>query len=206
MDRTMRKRHWEDVYATHDDQSVSWYQKEPSLSLELIRSIAPKFGGSIIDVGGGTSRLVDHLVAMRFDRVCVVDVSEIAIASNKARMGELGNNVRWIVADITDRPDLGVFDIWHDRAVLHFLVEESDRQSYVALVRGTVGPGGHVIIAVFADDGPTRCSGLEICRYSAVGLARVLGDGFVLKDTLREVHHTPSGLTQAFLYCVFQRV
>ncbi len=201
-----RKTHWERVYSTKGETGVSWYQGEPRLSLELIRSVAPPARGRIIDVGGGASVLVDRLLDLPFEKIAVLDISETALTHAKARLGERADRVEWITADITevDHLKLGTFDIWHDRAVFHFLTEAADRRRYVELARQTLPDGGHLVIACFADDGPKRCSDLDVCRYNAESMATELGDGFTLVREAREMHITPWGSPQAFFYGVFR--
>ena len=200
-----RKQHWEAVYQTKGETNVSWYQDDPRLSLELIGAFAPTEGGRIIDVGGGASLLVDRLLGCPFERVTVLDISETSLAKAKSRLGERAARVEWVVADITAVDSLGTFDVWHDRAVFHFLTEAADRQKYVELARRTVPEGGHLIIASFADDGPKRCSDLDVCRYNADTMGAELGEGFSLVREARETHTTPWGSSQPFFYGVFQR-
>lgn len=203
---TDRKGHWEHVYSTKAETGVSWYQAEPRLSLELIGAVAPAEGGRIIDVGGGASVLVDRLLDLPFGEIAVVDISETALGKAKARLGERAERVRWVVADVAEGPELGTFDVWHDRAVFHFLTDQADRRSYVELARKTVPGGGHLVITTFADDGPTRCSDLDVCRYNARSLASELGAGFSLVREAIETHTTPWGSSQAFVYGVFTRL
>ena len=201
-----RKSHWEQVYSTKGEVKVSWYQDEPRLSLELIRAVVPATGGRIIDVGGGTSVLVDRLLELPFEAIAVLDISETALGKARSRLGEQpARRVRWLSADVTDVDDLGTFDIWHDRAVFHFLTDVSDRKRYVELARRTVPEGGHLIVASFADDGPKRCSDLDVCRYNAKTMGAELGEGFSLVREARETHTTPWGSSQAFFYGVFRR-
>ena len=200
-----RKAHWERVYSTKGEAEVSWYQDEPRLSLELIRAVVPATGGRIIDVGGGTSVLVDRLLELPFEAIAVLDISETALGKARLRLGERARRVRWLSADVTDVDDLGTFDIWHDRAVFHFLTDVSDRKRYVELARRTVPEGGHLIVASFADDGPKRCSNLDVCRYNAESMAAELGEVFSLVREARETHTTPWGSSQAFFYGVFRR-
>jgi SAM-dependent methyltransferase len=202
---TDRKSHWEGVYSAKLETGVSWYQDEPRLSLELIRAVAPAEWGRIIDVGGGASVLVDRLLDLPFGEIAVLDISETALGKAKARLGERAERVRWVVADVTKAPEVGTFDVWHDRAVFHFLTDPADRRSYVELARKTVPDGGHLIIATFADDGPKRCSDLDVCGYNARSLASELGEGFSLVSEARETHTTPWGSSQPFFYGVFRR-
>src|SRR5579864_5365278 len=204
MVETDRKAHWEEVYISKPETGVSWYQAEPRLSLELIRAVAPG-GGRIVDVGGGASVLVDRLLDLPFERIAVLDISETALGKAKSRLGERAGRVEWIVADIAGTHDIGTFDVWHDRAVFHFLTETADRRRYVELARRTLPEGGHLIVASFADDGPKRCSDLDVCRYNATSLAAELGKDFSLVREARESHTTPWGSQQAFFHGVFRR-
>jgi SAM-dependent methyltransferase len=202
---TDRRTHWEHVYSTKAETGVSWHQDEPRLSLELIGAVAPADGGRIIDVGGGTSVLVDRLLELPFGEIAVLDISETALGKARARLGERAGQVRWVVADVTEAPELGTFDVWHDRAVFHFLTDAEDRRSYVELARKTVPEGGHLVIATFADDGPRRCSDLDVCHYNARSLAAELGESYSLVREARETHTTPWGSSQPFFYGVFRR-
>lgn len=197
--------HWETIYKTKRPDEVSWYQREAQMSLALIRRVAPEPTSAIIDVGGGASTLVDGLLADGYRRVSVLDLSPTALAVARGRVGAAGANVGWLEADIL-RADLprAAFDVWHDRAVFHFLTEEADRARYVTQARRAVKSGGYVLVATFADDGPTRCSGLPVVRYTPSGLHEALGDGFRLAESVREEHVTPSGAKQAFVYCLCQ--
>ncbi len=156
-------------------------------------------------MGGGASVLVDRLLDRPFEEIAVLDISQTALGQAKARLGEYAGRVRWMVADVTEAAGLGTFEIWHDRAVFHFLTDPADRRSYVELARRTVHEGGHLIIATFADDGPRRCSGLDVCRYNARSLASEFGEGFSLVREAEETHTTPWGSSQAFFYGVFRR-
>jgi len=159
----------------------------------------------VIDIGGGDSRLVDHLVSRGLPCVTVLDVSAAALARARARLGEHADRVRWIEADVTGPWTVSPVNIWHDRAVFHFLTEADDRVRYVAHVRDVVKPGGSVIIGTFAPDGPERCSGLPVCRYDAAGIGAELGEGFTLVETVADAHRTPTGAVQSFSYSRFVR-
>jgi SAM-dependent methyltransferase len=202
---TKRKEHWEAIYRSKGATGVSWFQDNPRLSLELITAVTPAGGGRIIDVGGGASVLGDHLLELPFESIAVLDISETALEKARARLGPRAERVQWIVADVTEAPDLGTFDLWHDRAVFHFLTDSEDRRKYVALARKTVPEGGHLIIATFAHAGPTRCSDLDVCRYNAETMAVELGSGFSLVREASETHTTPRGSLQPFFYGVYQR-
>jgi SAM-dependent methyltransferase len=200
-----RKDHWEGVYRATAETCLSWYQDEPRLSLELIDAVSPAETGRIIDVGGGASILVDMLLERRFEKIAVLDISDLALTKARARLGSLAGRVEWIVGDITLVDDVGTFDVWHDRAVFHFLTDASDRRKYADLARRTIPEGGHVIIATFAKDGPNACSGLDVNRYDADSLSEQLDRGFSLVRAAREVHTTPWKTSQPFFYGVFRR-
>jgi SAM-dependent methyltransferase len=206
MAATDLKAHWEEVYSTKGATGLSWYQREPRLSMELIRAVAPAAGGRIVDVGGGDSMLVDRLLDLPFERIAVLDLAETALGKARSRLGERAGRVEWIVADVIRIQDIGTFDVWHDRAVFHFLTDAADRRKYVELARRTLPEGGHLIIASFADDGPTRCSDLDVCRYNAASMAVEMGEGFSLVKETRETHATPWDTPQAFFYGVLRRL
>ena len=199
------KAHWEEVYSTRGATKVSWHQGEPRLSLELIRAVAPAVNGRIIDVGGGASVLVDRLLDWPFERIAVVDIAETPLEQAQSRLGQRAGCVDWIAADVTKIQDIGIFDVWHDRAAFHFLTDATDRRKYVDLARRTLPAGGHLIIASFADDGPKQCSDLDVCRYNAKSMVAELGEGFSLIRWARETHITPWNGSQAFIYGVFRR-
>jgi ubiquinone/menaquinone biosynthesis C-methylase UbiE len=205
MVETDRKAHWEAVYATKGETGVSWHQAEPRLSLELIRAVVPADGGRIIDVGGGASVLVDRLLDLPFERIAILDIAETALDKARRRLGDRARRVEWVAADVTEIRDVGTFDVWHDRAVFHFLTDAADREKYADLARRTVPEGGHLIIASFADDGPKRCSDLDVCRYNAASMAAELGEGFSLINQAGETHTTPWNASQVFFYGVFRR-
>jgi SAM-dependent methyltransferase len=194
-------RHWDSVYTSKGDD-VSWAQPEPRTSLLLIGDVCPR--GRVIDVGGGASVLVDRLRDAGY-AVAVLDLSVAALARSRARLGIRADDVRWIVADVTTVADVGHHEVWHDRAVFHFLTERAQRAAYVALLSRTVPVGGHAVIATFALDGPEKCSGLPVCRYDGSALARELGAGFQLLRSEPETHLTPWGKPQSFQYGVFVR-
>jgi len=198
------KSHWESVYTAKEASDVSWFQEHPTRSLELIRAVAPE-NCRFIDIGGGASVLVDHLLELGFIAPTVLDLSGEALARARARLGDRAGRVHWIEADVTTATELGEFEVWHDRAVFHFLTESGDRQKYVELAKRTVPLGGHVVIATFGLEGPPRCSGLDVCRYDAFSLAREFGAGFSLVRSADEMHRTPWGSTQVFTYAVFRR-
>lgn len=200
------KEHWEQVYSTKSENSVSWFQEHARQSLQLIAGTAVSKAGSIIDVGGGASTLVDDLLGAGYQQVTVLDLSEAALSASRARLKEHAVDVRWIAGDITTLElPLHAFDLWHDRAVFHFLTTPEEREAYVNAVLRAVKPGGHVIVATFAEDGPEKCSGLPVMRYTADGLHAEFGSPFTLLQQEREEHHTPFGTTQKFIYCLCRK-
>jgi ubiquinone/menaquinone biosynthesis C-methylase UbiE len=201
-----RKAHWEKVYSTKESTEVSWYQEQPARSLEILEQTGLGPDSTIIDVGGGDSTLVDTLVERCLGHVTVLDLSGAALSRARARLGAPANDVSWIEGDVTRaRLEPGAYDFWHDRAVFHFLTEREDRRAYVKQVRRAVKLGGHVLVATFAEDGPTRCSGLPVVRYSADSLHSEFGSEFHLLTTEHENHQTPAGTAQPFLYCLCRR-
>jgi len=200
-----RQRHWENVYTTKDEKEVSWFEESPTISLALIRSTGLNTRSSIIDIGGGASRLVDALIDEGFEAVTVLDLSEKATTIAKARLGALGARVQWVVADVTKWEPSETYDVWHDRAALHFLTEPKDRVAYAERVHSAVRPGGHVIIGTFAPDGPERCSGLQVVRHDAASLSEMLGSEFDLIESRPYSHRTPTGATQRFQFSRLRR-
>lgn len=204
-DRESRKAHWEDVYTKKGETEVSWFQENPAPSLELIAQTGATPASAIIDIGGGTSRLVDNLIEKGFQDVTVLDLSAAALGAAKARLGASAIKVHWLVADATTWEPPREYDVWHDRAAFHFLTDEPDRAAYVARLGRALKVGGHAIIATFALDGPERCSGLPVVRYDGAGLGRTLGLTFRLVGTKRHEHATPWGSQQVFQFSVFRR-
>jgi 2-polyprenyl-3-methyl-5-hydroxy-6-metoxy-1,4-benzoquinol methylase len=196
------KTHWEHIYETKAPTQVSWYQEHARFSLQYIRNTGIQKTDAIIDVGGGASTLVDDLVADGYQQISVLDVSAVALQLARQRLGTHAVEVNWIESDVTqaDLPEQA-YDLWHDRAVFHFLTQALDRQRYIHTVRQAVRKGGHVIVATFAPDGPDQCSGLDVVRYSPESLHDEFGAGFEIVDSTRETHHTPFGTEQKFIYC-----
>lgn len=193
--------HWEKVYREKAPDAVSWYRPHLETSLALVRA-AGAHSASIIDVGGGESTLVDDLLARCYENITVLDVSETAIEVTKKRLGPSAERVSWIVGDITKiRLAPNTYDVWHDRAVFHFLITPEQRDAYVQQVAAAVRPGGHVIVSTFGPEGPTKCSGLDVARYDAKSLHGEFGARFHLVESSKELHQTPFGTTQQFLYC-----
>jgi hypothetical protein len=198
--------HWNRVYTTKEENDVSWFEAFPAESLRMIEAAGLTPESCVIDVGGGDSRLVDQLAARGLTCLAVLDVSDAALQRSRARLGTTAADVTWIAADVTGDWAIKPMDVWHDRAVFHFLVDERDRAAYRQHLCNTLKVGGSAIIATFALDGPTSCSGLPVSRYSAQTLAAEFGDEFALVESLRHVHHTPWGSAQSFQYSRFTRI
>jgi SAM-dependent methyltransferase len=197
--------HWENIYKTKAPDAVSWYRPHLSRSLELIQAAIPDRAASIIDVGGGESTLVDDLLACGYHNLTILDVSQTALDVTKARVGAAGKSIQWVCADVT-RANLPAdsFDLWHDRAVFHFLIAPEERSAYIRSVTQAVKSGGHVIVGTFGPEGPTKCSGLDVVRYDATSLHGEFGERFKLLDSSLDLELTPFGTTQQFLYCRFR--
>jgi len=201
-----REEHWERVYGAKQASQVSWYAAHLRQSLAMIRATTSN-SSEIIDIGGGASTLVDDLLSLNYTKVTILDVSHSALAVVKKRLGARAGGVEWIVDDVTSAHlPLQVYDLWHDRAVFHFLTESEDRKAYVEQATSSLKPGGHAIIAAFSLEGPPRCSGLDVIRYSSEKLSRELGPAFTLRQDTHELHRTPSGAEQELIYCLFERV
>jgi SAM-dependent methyltransferase len=192
--------HWEQVHATKDPEQVSWFRPHLERSLELIERAAPDWLASIVDVGAGQSTLVDDLLGLGYENITVVEISQTALDASKKRVGQSGSKVQWICGDVTETvlPEAS-FDLWHDRAVFHFLTAAGRRRAYVDRVRRALKPGGSLIVSTFGPSGPERCSGLATMRYDASSLGSEFGDRFRLVESSLDLHETPSGAVQQFL-------
>lgn len=200
-----RKEHWENVYQTKSPLEVSWYQREPEVSLALIDRARIDPTAPVIDVGGGASVLVDRLLARGFEQVSVLDVSAKALAHAQTRLGDRAHAVEWLEADVTQFRPPHRFQLWHDRAVFHFLTDPEDRRAYVTALMESLEPGGYLIIATFAIGGPEKCSGLDICQYDAARMGAELGAEFELQEEVGETHATPAGKEQRFIFLRYRR-
>ena len=199
--------HWEQVYRTRQSDQVSWYRAHLERSLAWITAAAPARDARILDVGGGASTLVDDLLALGYDHVAVLDLSAAALATARARLGTAGERVDWRCGDVcTVALESAGFDVWHDRAVFHFLTRADERAAYRRQVEHALKPGGQFVIATFAPDGPERCSSLPVVRYDAAGLQQMFGNGFGLLEQTEERHETPGGHLQPFAWCRFRRL
>jgi SAM-dependent methyltransferase len=204
---TDRRTHWESIYETKRPDLVSWFQPSLRVSLELIRRTGLAKDVALVDVGGGASTLVDDLLALGYSNITVLDISTQALKYSKRRLGPQGKSVKWVVGDITAVDPLQIgCEIWHDRAVFHFLVEERDRKKYCDVLQASLRPGGFVVIATFGPNGPMQCSGLNIVRYDPNSLLQTFGASFKLLSSQVELHRTPSDRIQEFVYCLLQKV
>lgn len=204
-DQDALQSHWQRVYSTVDLDRASWHQRTPDISVDLIERTDTGLDAAIIDVGGGASLLVDHLLDRGYLDVTVLDVSSRALALARERLDARAEFVSWVCEDVTAMIPERQYAVWHDRALFHFLTDEVDRALYAAVLYEAVSPGGWVIIGTFAPEGPVVCSGLKTCRYDGRALAAELGQGFRLVDERRETHRTPSGAEQLFAWSVFRR-
>lgn len=201
-----KQTHWDQIYATKASEEVSWYQQEPTISLQLIEEAHLPLDARFIDVGGGASVLIDYVLDFGFQNPAVLDISVNALSQAQHRLADRAQEVAWVVSDVTEFASPYSFDLWHDRAVFHFLTEEEDRRRYVTVLKQATEPGAHIIIATFAVGGPEKCSGLSIVQYDAEKISGTLGPHFALQQTRNEVHRTPSGAKQLFTYFLFQRM
>jgi SAM-dependent methyltransferase len=200
-----RKKHWERVYKKTSPGEVGWYQAYPAMSLKLIEATGVDVDGRIIDVGGGTSKLTGILLDQGYEKLTVLDIAGRSIEKAKLELGEKSKRIAWIETDITHFHFTENFDIWHDRAVFHFLADAADRKKYVDLVNQALKPGGHLIISTFGENAPPKCSGLKVVRYRPETLHNEFGNNFELIESFDEVHTTPSGVQQQFIYCRFTK-
>ena len=200
------KGHWDTFYETRNHTDVSWYQSQPTKSLELIESTGVSSDAALIDMGGGASTLVDHLVDRRFSDLTVLDISPLGMRQAQDRLGSRAGQVSWVVADIRNFEPQREYSLWHDRALLHFLTARPDRDHYISALKRALVRGGYLVLATFGPDGPLKCSGLEVRRYSVETTRQLLGAGFDLCSQELCEHETPTGETQQLLYTVWKRV
>ena len=200
----MGKEHWENIYATKGMQQVSWFQKVPTTSLELINQVAKNKQDAIIDIGGGDGFLVDNLLVLGYTDITVLDISKNAIDRAKKRLGKLAEKVKWILSDITEFVPKQEYVIWHDRAVFHFLTQKQDKENYRELVNLSVSD--YFILATFSNEGPSKCSGLEVCNYGKKGIQALFSVNFSVVSSFMYNHPTPFGTYQSFLFTVFNKM
>lgn len=200
-----RKEHWENIYSTKEKDEVSWFQLVPFTSLDLISKTHSPLDAKIVDIGGGDSFLAEHLLARGYKYISVVDISAKAIERAKANLGPLANAIQWYVSDIVHFESERKFDIWHDRAVFHFLTKDEDIDIYKALVKKSVKQNGYFILGTFSEQGPTKCSGIEIKQYSKESMQALFQDDFTCIQAFNEDHSTPFDTKQNFTFCLFQK-
>lgn len=197
--------HWQDVYNKKNENEVSWYQEYPQPSLDFIKSLNLKLDSQIIDIGAGESRLVDNLLELGFTNVSVLDISLKSIEKTKKRLGLKSKLIKWIVSDINDFKPEHKYDLWHDRAAFHFLKDSSEIDNYVKLLKNSLNVEANLIIATFSENGPLKCSGLEVSRYSESSISNLLSNDFELISSEISVHNTPFNTTQEFLFSKFKK-
>lgn len=205
MESTDRKNHWETIYQTKPLESVSWYQPVPETSLSLIAALNLPKTARIIDIGGGDSLLVDHLLQLGYTDLTVLDISEAALERARKRLGPLAGQVQWVNSDVVDFEPDEAYDLWHDRAAFHFLTRPSEVGAYSKAAADALGPGAQLIIGTFSVNGPTKCSGLEIRQYDPASMEAAFGEAFRQTGCQEVGHHTPGGAVQQFLFCTFER-
>lgn len=199
------KSHWENVFATKNPNEVSWTQTYPTTSMKYIESLQLSKSANIIDIGGGDSNLVDALLENGYENIWVLDISEFALERAKNRLGKNANKVHWIVSDITEFETNIKFDFWHDRAVFHFLTEKANIDKYVALVNKNIADNGNFLLGTFSENGPLKCSGLEIRQYSEKIMKQIFNQCFEAINCFKEDHTTPFNTTQNFQFCGFKK-
>ena len=206
MENFDRKKHWENIYQKKDNKEVSWYQPTPETSLSFFRQFNVPKSAKIIDIGGGDSFLVDHLLDLGYKDISVLDISEAAIDKAKRRLGDRSTNVKWIVEDITDFKPKVKYDFWHDRAAFHFLTNEAEISKYIEMAAQNINPTGVLVIGTFSDQGPKNCSGIEIKQYSETSMTRRLQKFFEKIKCITIDHLTPFNTTQNFVFCSFRKL
>ncbi|HYQ59116.1 MAG TPA: class I SAM-dependent methyltransferase [Draconibacterium sp.] len=201
-----RKKHWEEIYQSKDTEEVSWFQASPTTSLQFVKAFNLPKSAKIIDVGGGDSFMVDRLLEMGYINVTVLDISETAIKKAQQRLGEKAKEVKWVVADAAGFQPTETYDFWHDRAAFHFLTDKQEIRNYVDTIRLYVKPGGYLVLGTFSEQGPTKCSGIEINQYSENTMTSLLKDFFNKIRCITVDHKTPSDMLQNFIFCSFRRL
>lgn len=201
-----RKKHWNNIYETKQLSDLGWYQPTPTTSLEFVQKLNIPYDAKIIDIGGGDSFFVDHLLDLGYTEITVLDISEKAISRAKERLAANASKVKWIVADASDFKPVEQYYFWHDRAAFHFLTLEKEINSYLETIQRNISPSGFLVIGTFSDDGPKQCSGIDIKQYSESLMAEMLTTNFRKIECLKTEHTTPSGSIQNFIFCSFKKL
>ncbi len=205
MENLERKNHWENIYQTKELKDVSWYQRTPETSLNFIQLANLLRSAKIIDIGGGDSLLVDHLIDLGYLDITVLDISAKSLEKAKQRLGDRASNIHWIVADISNFRPSRKYDLWHDRAAFHFLTDETEIENYVKTVQLCIQPSGILIIGTFSEQGPKKCSGIEIKQYSETSIYERFMSYFERIQCMKVDHQTPSGSIQNFVFCYLRK-
>ena len=205
MERTDLQKHWENVYQTKLPEEMSWYQSSPFASLNFIQQFNVSKSAKIIDIGGGDSLLVDHLLDLGYTDITVLDISGVALERAKKRLGAKAEKVNWIVSDINHFKPEEKYDFWHDRAAFHFLTTQEEVSNYIALANQSIHPDGLLVIGTFSENGPSKCSGMEVAQYSETGMSRILQKFFKKVKCIIENHETPFQTIQNFIFCSFRK-
>jgi 2-polyprenyl-3-methyl-5-hydroxy-6-metoxy-1,4-benzoquinol methylase len=200
------KDHWEKIYETKEESTFSWFQEYPKTSIEFINLFSQPKDAKIIDIGGGDSHLVDALIDLGYTNIHVLDISEKAIERAKKRLGNKAKSVKWVISDITQYQPEVVFDFWHDRAAFHFLTTEEQISSYLSIVSAAIKPEGFLVLGTFSENGPKKCSGLEIKQYTEASMSNLFENDFKRIKCIEENHTTPFNTVQNFVFCSFQRL
>lgn len=205
METSERKSHWEKIYSTKQPNEVSWFQPTPVTSIEFIKELNLQLSAKIFDNGGGDSTFVDHLLKMGFENITVLDISSHALQRAKNRLGDASEKVKWVIADEAHCNPGEQYDAWHDRAAFHFLTDDGDVENYVATIQKCIKPGGYFIVGTFSEQGPKKCSGLDVQQYSETSITERLKASFEKVNCITVDHHTPFNTVQNFLFCSFRR-
>jgi SAM-dependent methyltransferase len=206
MENFDRKKHWETIYQTKELKDVSWFQPTPQTSLDFIKKFDVSITSKIIDIGGGDSFLVDHLLELGFQHITVLDISEAAIERAKTRLGAKAKSVKWITEDVLNFKPTEKYDFWHDRAAFHFLTKQEEIDSYVEKATSFIQKDGFLVIGIFSEQGPTKCSGIDIKQYSEESLTRCFESAFQKLECIHIDHPTPFGTIQNFVFCSFRKL
>ena len=201
-----RKKHWDKIYQTTDLKDVSWFQPTPETSLDFFKQFKVSPTAKVIDIGGGDSLLVDHLLDLGYQDISVLDISAAAIDKAKKRLGDKAKNVKWIVADVTTFKPIEKYDFWHDRAAFHFLTKEQEISNYLQTAQENISPNGILVIATFSEQGPKKCSGIEIKQYSETSMTHLLKMFFEKIKCITVDHKTPFDTIQNFVFCSFRKI